>query len=601
MLGVCSFFVLQYQYMSEVFEQLRQKALAAKEEQAKQAQLGSQKAREESKAEILTELEQGYERLGELALREAEADAKISQLFHEIRTAEREAKKILEETIPAAEQDEAFVGQEELRAEAIRVLQEEVKTLKDSIPNKEAELEEARRQHGEVKTEMRGLLGKAKGYLGEREIPERRMNEIRNWIEQERKTRNLLNSYRNHATREAPDFAYWASDEKGDYEQWPVTKTPDGNQVTYTFEEGHTYSCGIPREIFTNSRFYNEYIDGFKDGLNKFLQEEGGWKDKKLSPEQIDKIKRTAYRLAYRDEEHPERDKEVIVYDGVNPVPHTEVLEDNFFTTLTPGEQKIIEESITNYENRENLEKRLRLSEYREDVHKAVLERAGAENQEYNRRSLAEKLPELQVELDKALNELREYEAKLASSKEAENLFRQAYQILESLRVKTGHLESSKLNTKYAEEKTRELQARREALPRRLLSKKPKDETEDNRLAREIEQYQESKTSAERSVDSYKKEIGQTEQHFTEVATKLEAFREGMNDLLNKIRSLESSRDRENEFYRELNKLQREIMDAEKSERELKAKLQKLEWTKEQWEGGKYLASSLAEILAKQK
>src|SRR3989344_1768906 len=136
--------------MSEGFEKLRQRALAAKQERAEH----DQKAREESKSEVVAELEESYQELCRLALQEAEINGKLSQLFYEIRTAGEEARKIREETIPAAEKDEAFTEQEGLRTEAIGMLQKEAEALEDSIPIKGVELERLRQQHREIKTEM---------------------------------------------------------------------------------------------------------------------------------------------------------------------------------------------------------------------------------------------------------------------------------------------------------------------------------------------------------------------------------------------------------------------------------------------------------------
>ena len=196
---------------------------------------------------------------------------------------------------------------------------------------------------------------------------------------------------------------------------------------------------------------------------------------------------------------------------------------------------------------------------------------------------------------------MKEREIELGKLKELKTLLDQAYRTLDSLRGEAGHLKNYKANATQTEEKRRDLQAEREALPKRFWSKRPKDKEIDSYLAHEISECEKSKVSTQKLIDFCEEEVKIAEQQFAEAVARLEALRPGMDKIMNDVRSIKVTHEMERAFYRELDKLRREVTDAEISIREARAKIEKLEWTKGEWENGRYLTLSLAEILAKKK
>lgn len=558
--------------MSEKFEELRQKALAAKKEKARQEELNAKQAKDQSKTEILAELEQGYQKVGELAFQEAEMTGKMSQLRHEIDTARAESRKIMEETIPAAEKDDAFEGQEDLRAEAVRMLQEEAKTLADSILVKERELQETRQKFSEISAERKGLLGKAKGYLAEREIPESRMNQIWRYVEDERKIKSELKNYRSHASRDA--LYYSAS----------IYRPSGENERMYEYEEGKTYLWGIPEKAFSDPRFHNEYVDGFREGLDKILQDGKLRQQEQLSPDQIEKIKSGKYKVKYRD-------KEILLYDGTKPVEHEEVPENEFLSTLTPGERKVVEESTSNYEDYKNLEKRLRLSEYREDVHEAILREAGAENEEYNRRALAEKLPGLQAELEKAELELNGYDSDAKTIQEVRTLLEQTDQLLRKIDRRKEDIDTTRRSLTKTEEEKSKLQIERDALPKTLIRGRVKDKSRHESLLQAIQQLDRYTSANREEITAYQNEISEFEKQLSSLDERLKNLEPGF---MEKWKTL-SFQDRD----KQLLNLEVKVYEAKDKLEETKRRIADLEWVKTQWENGKYLTVSLQEMLGK--
>ncbi len=518
----------------------------------------------QSTSAVVAKLETGYQESGQLARQIEEISGKIQAAKHEIH-------RIETEEIPRA------------TAENAQIWQLKIQALRDSITEDLRVLDRSKR-------DMRQLSDTAKAYMGEREISQSRIDAVWNYVQDERRMQEVVESYRDHAKGSARNFVnHWALEAR------------DSSQVVHSFEEGARHLRGMPRGIFNNARIYNEYVTKFKEELEDLLEKGRGWKEVKLQADQIDKIRNCALRFDYSNKKNPEQNKSVLIYNGAQGVDLTEIPEERIIATFSPQERKIVDESIINKEDRASLEQRLRKSEYRVDVHGAIHSQALAENEDYNKRALANKLPELERMLASAVGEAEIQQTRLKKLQQTASLFEDAYKILDQLLVNSRHLSGSELNLQAAQRSLDELKEQRAQLPKKLFSKKPKDQQRDQELEQEINQqagYQSDLTS---QADEYRQSISQAEQELAERSTRLQELRPGIEKKLAEIRSIESASDRENLFYTTLSGLDSDMVSVRQSVEAVAAQVKRLEQVKDIWKSGRDLDVSVDEMIDRQK
>jgi hypothetical protein len=560
--------------MNPKIEDLRRKALEATQTKEQEVAALRARAKEESKNKILGEMEGGNKRAIELALEEAGLGSRISQLYHEIDTAKRDIKRIPEQEIPKIEKDEAFNGQEELRQEAISLLRAQVEELTDLLPAKEGELQELKNKHLEVKIEFDKIIGTAKSYLGGKEFSQADMDRIWNYVESERENLRELNRYFNVGRQEGAHVFYQLAINE---------ETKD----KYLYEDEKLYLYGLPDKVFTNPKFYNEYTIGVQKGVDDILQE-GIYNQKKLSDDQIKKIKNGKFKIEYKGQE-------VVIYDGVKPLEKKEVPENPFLTNLSEGEQKTILESTLNWERKDDLEKRLRLSDYREDVHEAILEDTKKEDKEFIVNKLKEKLPELEEEWSQANLELIKQNSEISRYEALEEDLSKAIRAMQVIFRSRQTLEQYKESISNSNLKKNQLKAELDALPKKFFGGKPKDEAKARQLKSEINYFDSTILNVQENAPAYTKSLEQAEQDLAAAEEKLKAVDPVIVEKLKIEKELWESPDRHMAMYYLRDKISKAI----DARRKANFKIIKLKEVKEKWEAGKYLNVSLAEALDK--
>ena len=526
--------------MNENVEALRQKALEAKNAKALNQQAKAKQVAEDSKKNIREEMESGHQKLGQLELSEAELAAQVSQLEHEIKTAQQRLGQIEKEDRPNVENDEAFEGEEELRKLALKLLDDEKEQLSASLPDMSERLKLVQRQYKEARAEIKSILGKAKGYRGERELPKGKMSEVWRFVEEQRRVKNNLYSYANHAKTQARSLP-------------AQLQESTNNKVVFEYNEGRAYLWGIPADIFNNPRFYNEYVDSFRQEIDLMSQNESG----RLSEQQIEALKKGRLKLKFAG-------KEVLIYDGENPVVPQEVSPPEFLATLSENERKIVQEAVLTYEDRENLEKRLRLSEYREDVLGEIKKEAEDENAEYNKRTLEQKLPELETKLAAAQDALTQQEAEYNRFNQIVELLPQANQLLTSIWRSKSNIDHYEKQITALAKQIKELQKERDGIGKTFFGNS-KDQASDKRLAGRIEEHSQTIIGQEKYQTDSKSALAQKEAELDLVASKLNSLEHGLIDELKALPNEDLRRSVEYRLRRQMSDIYRQVNNERKN------------------------------------
>lgn len=601
----------------DITAQAKAELLRDKEEQARQAAEAEEESLRETRGSIIESLYDDSRRRTVLDKKYEENKGIISLVKKNIQDNGESISKF-EDSIKEIEVDEDFNKDEAARSRVLEELKGKLEQLKLIKLAAEGYLKEKEEENVWIYRELRGLMRRAQSVIGERKIGEGgwthetqdgigNINTIWNYVEGERRAQESLPRYKLAGFEKAKSFAVWASNEEA-YQRGSVIKTE--GSVTYNYKLGGQYMDGPPPvTLFTDPRFYNAYIKGFKEGLSddSSLTADGTPKTGRLTDEQIERVRATKYTITLTDPKGEQNFEPLVIYGGTELVLPKEVPEDPFLASLTEGERRVARESILNPgQDKDTFIKALRLSEYRPDVDEAIRKEAEGGLQEYVKQKLAEKTPELEEAIQRTLAKVLAEEEEIKKLEEARVVIVRINEVVSRLAANKTVLAGLQNDIARYDTLITDLTARRNALPRGFfgLSRQPKDKIQDEQIAVDISNMQNQKALAEQRSTEISELINEAEAKINEAILELKRRNPSIGSDLEGILTMESdsasSYARRDRFSEMKTRLEQQIVDKRQMTLPFyRKKLEKLNGVKQTWEAGDDLYKNLSEMLGK--
>ncbi|MCL5666758.1 MAG: hypothetical protein M1383_03235 [Patescibacteria group bacterium] len=497
----------------------------AKQREAEAANRPIEEARQKTQT-IIKKIEQSAPEHARLMSEDESATNIVKGMGKEVVSAENQLKSIQAEraALDTDPKYEPLRKHPDLLAQALASFQEREQAIREGLGQKQEALAEAKTKQAEIRGQAQAVAAEARQYLGEKEVPQKRLDKVWEYVEHERELDQRVSHWdppRGIGSHEADEYIYNIIQRENKGEMQILLDGKEDNQYWRALF-GKSLDGGYFDEPVIQPKLYNNFAVGVADKINRAISEKkfygrGYGPEQPLTDEQVEAIKNGKVSVTYKG-------KTISVWEAGKPAPLMAEQKPAIFAELTQNEQAIAEAAVKDpQKTKESLLKELKMSEYSPEADEYFRGQAALEDAEFNKRKLEEKLPDLEANM----RQLAEQEA--AKQVEITVLEKLKKEVSEypglanlALNLKNQEKNLSDYTIPAYQSNVERAKQRREVLPKRakILGGGPKDITADADAAVRIAEAEEQLRSANQQLSETKYQLEIAEE---QLATKKEA------------------------------------------------------------------------------